>query len=182
MSNVNKTEAAESIMRREMFLKLFEKAQSISKTDGTVVNHSDSPYVVNTSTIATKLIHETGRWCEYYASDLLISWSDVTASIAKRQVSDELDEHPDIVIFAIRNSGVDGSAYLNCNMNNHDSTYIENYYSRIYAVKISCEVPEDPGADYKTIVVELRDIKREVCSETYNIWRNRFATRTDVVD
>lgn len=32
---------------------------------------------INTSSILTKLIQEAGRWCEFYASDLFISWSSL---------------------------------------------------------------------------------------------------------
>lgn len=92
---------------------------------------------INISSIITKLIQETGRFTENYASDLLYDIDHVIAMTEKHKV---MPGENVIIGFGIRENGVDGNSFL---MNRlKDSLGYYGYpdyarnYRKIYAVRI----------------------------------------------
>lgn len=71
-------------------------------------------YSVNTSGILTRLIHEAGRFCLHYASDLFIIWKSVEKYLSvcgheNRQAA---------FVFGFRESGVDPASFVVENFRN----------------------------------------------------------------
>lgn len=103
------------------------KARRIIKGIITETGYYDAlrgKWVINTSSILTRLIQEAGRWCEYYASDLFIQW--------KYNIEDKLDNgtlENGTEVFAFRQSGVDGAS-------RYDET---NYYRAVWFLDIETE-------------------------------------------
>lgn len=56
---------------------------------------------INYSDILTKLIQDTGRYCDHYASDLFITWKEIEKELTNP------DYKGGEYIFALRDSGVD---------------------------------------------------------------------------
>ena len=64
-------------------------------------DNRSSRYLINMSSILTKLIQETGRWCEHYASDLFYMYSEIEKKLG------EYDEDGSVSYgFAMHESGV----------------------------------------------------------------------------
>ena len=103
------------------------------------INETGSSYSnLNLSSIATKLIQDTGRFCEHYASDFIINWNELTEYIEHLDTIDE----PECRFFAfgIRQDGVDGNIFLTCRLtdgyhNEINANTRNNYYRKIYVVK-----------------------------------------------
>jgi hypothetical protein len=138
----------------------FEKSKSTetSKCNG----HTSSE--INMSSICTKLIQETGRFCEQYADDLLIDIARVK-TICKNMDSIEHEAHA-YVAFGIRRDGVDSNSYIAIRFR-EGGTYrshsiINDYYRRVYCVKIS-RIENSFGS--METVLELKNIQNEL---TYN--------------
>ena len=71
-------------------------------------NPLEGKWEINTSSILTRLIQETGRWCEHYASDLFVLW--------KYNVEQKLDNgtlETGTLVFAMYDSGVHKNDYYN---------------------------------------------------------------------
>ena len=122
---------------------------------------SDS-YDINLSTILTKLIQETGRFCETYASDLFIDWTHILHTINS--------ENDGIFVIGIRENGVDSNSYVSHHIRTNWNDY---YYRRLYAVKVSHSADEIA----KYVEVELRDIKPETNMTAYHISQERVIHR-----
>ena len=87
---------------------------------------------INLSSILSRLIVDTGRFAENYASDLFISWKSFEKEL----------ENPDYsggkYLFGIRQSGVDHESFLISRFN--DMQYhAENYYRKIYVMIVTVE-------------------------------------------
>ena len=80
---------------------------------------------INESSILTKLIQETGRFAERYASDLFIDWQSVSKYIESGCTDSKT------WFFGIRKDGVDHEAFINSRMDN-DSRYWYHNYRKIY--------------------------------------------------
>lgn len=90
---------------------------------------------INYSTILTKLIQEAGRWCEYYASDLFISWKQVEKFLVQK---DELCLRKKF-IFGMRESGVDHAEWVLSHMNRDGTSY---YYRAIWCLEVEVDVDD----------------------------------------
>ena len=94
-------------------------------------------FTVNISDIETKLIQNTGRFVEHYASDLFITMmslyeylENVEQAMLGRKV----------FWFGLRESGVDGEGFLINRVGEYpEYTYHEHYYRRIYAVVVEAD-------------------------------------------
>lgn len=116
-------------------------------------------YSVNLSSILTRLIQDTGRFCDTHADDILFDLENIV-NTAKHGVENMIP-HVAIKAVGIRANGVDGAEYIFNNMNNwHD-----DYYRRIYGIKITHSIENDQD----TVTVELRDIKAEVDLAAYRM-------------
>lgn len=107
-------------------------------------------YSINLSTIITKLIQETGRFCERYASDLLITWREIESFIFHPNPSDNFTNR--VYAIGIRENGVDGNEYIAYEM--EQSLSIDDHYRRIYGIRVSHR--------NNAVIVEMRDIKKEI--------------------
>lgn len=66
---------------------------------------------INYSSILTKLIQEAGRWCEYYASDLFITWHNIDKNLDDGTMKTEQ------FVFGFRNNGVDHKGWYELHKN-----------------------------------------------------------------
>lgn len=126
--------------------------QSYAKTIETAEGFGDD---INMSGILTHLIQQTGRFTEYYASDLFISWNSVLRTldecVKKRpRTADETNEtntddiqEINYIIFGIRKCGVDGNTFTFHRLmetgNNpiYDYVYPEHVYRKIFGLKLT---------------------------------------------
>lgn len=106
-------------------------------------------YDINLSDILTKLIQYAGKYCEFYASDLFISWQHVLNIIEKAEPGNEYIE-----LFGFRKSGVDHEEFIRNG---------SNIYRSILAVKISC-FPDGNG--YNTLSVKLKNLTNDLIGLT----------------
>lgn len=86
-------------------------------------------WMINCSSILTRLIQEAGRWCQDYASDLFIHW--------KYQVDLKLEAgemKTNSIIFAFRSSGVDTEKQYNCNK------AIRGYYIAVWKLDVTVDM------------------------------------------
>lgn len=149
-----------------MIMKLCEKSNNILDDAATVViRPCENGYraVINLSSIADKLVYNAGRWCKRYASDMLITWSEVEEKLNKHlSTLDSVDK--DVIVFAFRKMGVDSNTYLQTNIEGGVS--IDLYYTCIYAVHIMDVINDDDNT--KTVYVTLKDITSVAESEAYS--------------
>lgn len=151
----------------DLFLSLFEKAETMNLASQGCVSHSnDCISSINTSDITTKCIQEAGRWCERYASDIIISWDEVREHIEEHIKSSKMFE-TNIIVLGFRKSGVDGNNGVYNQMHSHLNGSISDYYSKIYAIKIEDEIDT---YGYKNVSVEMRNIESNVSQQCYK-WR-----------
>ena len=90
---------------------------------------------INYSSILSKLIQETGRLVDSYASDLFISWKCIMKDL--RTIEENIltetgsqDEYSKSYLFGLRESGVDHAAFVLSRYNN--SGAYGNYYGAEY--------------------------------------------------
>lgn len=112
-----------------MFIELDYEEKIVAKSYGC------SP---NLSSIYTKLIQDTGRFVEHYASDLLIDikhvqeWEDNVYNTMKNSYGRNTVNIPtEIYYFGLRQYGVDHIDFIKCRHNNE--------YRKIYKLTLSCE-------------------------------------------
>lgn len=148
-----------------VFLQLFNASDEImSEVNNYVPPGTNNPETyINTSDIATKLIHAAGRWCERYASDFIISWDTVRTAI-KNHVSTPDKIEPDVIAFGFRLSGVDSNDFIISRCNNSNRVDIDEY-AQIYAVQVMDWI--DPETNTKDVYVTLKNIKSVVKSRQY---------------
>lgn len=83
---------------------------------------------INYSSILNRLIHEAGRWCEYYASDLFIQW--------KYEIDNKIEDgtlESNTFVFAMYNSGVHHKEWYE---NHRDEP---NYYRAVWFLDVETE-------------------------------------------
>lgn len=98
----------------------------------------------NTSAIFSRLIQEAGRWCESYASDILIDIETVKRILTRspedwHQVKEVTKtENGDISVilrFGFRKSGVDHAAWIEENLKDANRKYY--YYRAIWNLNLT---------------------------------------------
>lgn len=112
------------------------KANPLFSDAGVVYDHTDNfsnPVSINISDITTFLIQNVGRYCDRYASDLLISHESLI-NIINNLNPDRKNEY---LWLGLRESGVDGIAYIIANIKDHSPEYIAEYYRKVFCIKIS---------------------------------------------
>lgn len=137
------------------FSAIFETGEITINSDNEKENN------INLSTILTKLIQETGRFVERFASDLIIDWDNV------RHAIDNENEETQYFAFGLRKDGVDSGTYITANMQHH---WNSEHYRRIYCVAIS-------HSDGNKVTVELRDIQSEINMLAYRMQNERDFNR-----
>lgn len=157
--------------KKELFMNAFDEQKNhLSKTYGLVTKNTTAESSVNLSSIASILINTAGRWCEYYSSDVLISWDSVKRAIEEQLENQNNDPKPKIIVFGFRKSGVDHDSYVFSNITQNQHLNIDDYYAKIYAVGVSITA-ESGEYDYKRLIVELKDISQQVSMAAYDLRR-----------
>lgn len=107
----------------------------------------------NDSSILTKLIQETGRLCDSYASDLFIEYK----YLMKRMEEAGYNYTGEVCLFGLRDMGVDGNSFIESRLtqNPHYGIY---EYRAIYRLAITV-TEEDYNVDYG---VKAKSIKMEL--------------------
>lgn len=119
--------------------------------DGTHIN-------INLETIIDVLMHNVGRFCEAHLNDFMISWESVKAALNNTAPGN------DTIAFAIRQYGVDSNMFLYSRVKDHKHYpgWTENYYRKIYAIKIQRELKShiygSTPDDIMEITVTLKEI------------------------
>lgn len=121
---------------------------------------------INTCSVLTRIIQETGRFCERFASDMFITWQSVEKLYNGRMDIDCPETYYET--FAIRRNGVDGNTFLMCRLKdsrfpNHPYVHPEQEYRRILGLKITI-MPQEPGCGLAPdVTLELRDLTDSFC-------------------
>lgn len=102
---------------------------------------------INTSQTLTRLIQETGRFAERFASDLFIDWKQVENIIGYGNWMRPKDNETHYLAFGIRRDGVDGNAYVIRRLidtTDKRSAYLnaEKTYRRLFILKIQLTYDE----------------------------------------
>lgn len=84
---------------------------------------------INYSSILTKLIQQTGKYCQNYASDLFIDWNSVERELEKGEDINET------YIFGLRTMGVDHKFYYE-NRVNHPELYGAPNYHEVWELTV----------------------------------------------
>ena len=115
---------------------------------------------INVSSISTRLIQETGRFCERFASDFIISWDTV-----RKQLEPRVIEKPyrAIEIFGIRRSGVDHNSFFMSHLRNNSRNGFfccERVYRKVLALEVSIQ-PASHYGDRPAVTCTLKDLTDE---------------------
>ena len=86
--------------------------------------NSRGDWDVNYSSILTELIHEAGRYCESYASDLFIDWEAVCNFLDRSETNTER-----VFLFGFRQMGVDGAMSIFSHYESSEDLARYNYRS-----------------------------------------------------
>lgn len=125
---------------------------------------------INTSQTLTRLIQETGRFTERFASDLFIDWKHVENIIGYGNWMRPKNNETHYLAFGIRRDGVDGNAYVIRQLidtTDKRSAYLnaEKTYRRLFILKIQLtydEIQLQKGFNMNDITcdvsMELKDL------------------------
>lgn len=87
--------------------------------------HGKDGFEINYSSILTNLIHNAGRWCEQYASDLFIIWSSLKERL------EDVNYTGEKLVLGFRDCGIDKNENV---IRNFNSNY--HYYRKIIILEI----------------------------------------------
>lgn len=118
-----------------MYFEAFQNMGKEIKTEGYVYHRKTE---INMSSIYTKLIQEAGRYCDFYASDLLYDINKIHKIIHSGESG--------TVHIGFRDNGVDGNEYISV----REPDEIDSVYHAIYRVEI--KQTEDDYYERKIIV------------------------------
>ena len=96
---------------RDEQIKDLKEALAGTKREIGCFNPLKGKWEINYSSILTKLIQEAGRWCEYYASDLFITWHNIDKKLDDGTMDTEQ------FVFGFREDGVDHKEWYELNKN-----------------------------------------------------------------
>ena len=142
------------------------KAKPLFSDTGEVYDHTDNfsnPVNINISDITTFLIQNVGRYCDRYASDLFISHESLINTINNLNP----DRKTEYLWLGLRESGVDGIAYIIANIKDHSPEYIAEYYRKVFCIKIS-------SIFMGRFTVELADMSNDIYSIACKVKETNF--------
>lgn len=96
---------------RDEQIKDLKEALAGTKREIGHFNSLKGKWEINYSSILTKLIQEAGRWCEYYASDLFVTWHNIDKSLDDGTIDTEQ------FVFGFRKDGVDHKEWYELHKN-----------------------------------------------------------------
>lgn len=149
---------------RDLINAAYEKSTKLCFRTNFVFDELDYKANTNLSGLETFLIHQTGRYVDDYASDIIISINALENMMQNLRDCDLSKP----IIFALRENGVDHLEYLESNMDNYrqNSDYLEHYYRKIYALKFIIKDKKEslynPTCSVYTVNLELKEIKTEL--------------------
>ena len=124
-------------------------------------------YSMNFSSEFSYLIENTGRFVERYQSDLLYGINSFNNRLDKTINNLQPGDSAEIiVVFGLRDSGVDHDNYVLSNMNGSASSQLSHYYRRVYTFRAVITWP-DENSDCIVIKTELSDATREIPQVVY---------------
>lgn len=94
---------------------VYDKSYRLNHVEGVGEVNSNNTLVSNMSSILTELIHEVGRLCDNYASDLFIWWESVENYMAQCKWESRA------FFFGLRKMGVDDKSYIANRLYNSDN-------------------------------------------------------------
>lgn len=135
----------------------FDKTEPILLEERGEIGHT------NISGILTRIIQDTGRFAERWASDCIYTIDSLRELCCKEYpLEQEIDE---ILVFAIRQDGVDGNQFLMNQLHNsirppYPYVYATPYYRRILGVRVHIFMQSYPGCSgrYPRVECQLKDI------------------------
>ena len=104
-------------------------ATPIEKTGHYYADHLE----INTSSILTRLIQEAGRWCERFASDIVLEWN-----FAYRDMCQLKPGETESRLLGFRESGVDGTDFVLLQFGMDDAK-ASHYYRKLYRFDMTRE-------------------------------------------
>lgn len=145
----------------EIIRKAFEKTVDDNEIIETGIKSTCSDeYAINLSRILTRLIKDTGRLCDRFASDLLFSCDEIREAINNDSINR-------VIAIGIRAQGVDGNGYIVNHMLNDWNSY---YYRRIYGVSVAHSCNEYGNT---VVTVTMRNIQSEIDMLEYRMRYSR---------
>lgn len=129
-----------------MFFEAFEQIGNSEVIEETVRGYSGE-YNPNMSSIYTKLVQTAGRYCERFASDIIIDIDCVKDAIESQESKD--------FYFGFRSNGVDHNPYIE----NQDSMILPYYYHKVLKLEIKFDFDE------KLFTARLTEVEYSVYKE-----------------
>lgn len=148
----------------ELFAKVYNKSSEQIDIETALLNkekilrHEYDYHTLNLSTIASKLIEQAGRWCERYASDVIITW-DTVRDIINKHVSSAEKLETEYVAFGFRRNGVDSNNFIASRLHNYVYDGLKEY-THIFVVEIKDTLYDD----FKTMYVSLANVDDAIYS------------------
>lgn len=96
---------------RDEQIKDLKEALAGTKRETGYFNPLKGKWEINYSSILTRLIQEAGRWCEYYASDLFVTWHNIDKKLDDGTMDTEQ------FVFGFRSDGVDHKEWYELHKN-----------------------------------------------------------------
>lgn len=135
----------------------FDKTETVLSEERGEIGHT------NISGILTRIIQDTGRFAERWASDCIYTIDSLRELCCREYaLEQEIDE---ILVFAIRQDGVDGNNFLMnqlCNSIRPPYPYVHAmpYYRRILGVRVHIFMESYPGCSgrHPRVECQLKDI------------------------
>lgn len=99
------------------------------------INSYSGSFDINDSSILTELIHEAGRYCEQFASDLFLDWQNVVSFIADAEPGDSKT-----YLFGFRQQGVDHDSFIFSRFNQY-GYHAKHEYRSLWRldIAVSCD-------------------------------------------
>lgn len=152
--------------KQNPFTLALSKTNPILSDTGEVCDRPDNfnnPVSINISDITTFLIQNVGRYCDRYASDLLISHESLINTINNMNPN----RKNEYLWLGLRESGVDGIAYIIASMKDHSPEYIATYYRKVFCIKIS-------SVFMSKFTVKLYDMSNDIYSIACKVKETNF--------
>lgn len=121
---------------------------------------------LNCTTVQSKLIEYTGRYCDSYASDIICTLSDLDAFLRDDDTPE--DAHGRWIIgVGLRDHGVDHNAWIMCRLKDtkqwNSNLVSTSAYRKVLALDITDELVQATDGDYyRNREVTLYDITNEL--------------------
>lgn len=136
---------------------------SYDKSNNIIVTCKGEIGNLNTYAISDEIIKQTGRFCEHYQSDCIITINSMNKLCSEPVTKDTTN----IICFGIRTNGVDDNDFIQSRIESKyqalnrylTNEWAELYYHRILAVKITRKPDKSITCELKQIKIQVTDDK-----------------------